>query len=102
MIDYLSIDTEGSELDILNNFDFNSYQFRVITCEHNYSSNRDKIYNLLSNNGYKRVMTDISQFDDYYIKTSIWMFYEKIFFIKINEIKKIYHKQYLLDQHYFN
>ena len=71
IIDYISIDTEGSELDILNNFDFNSYQFRVITCEHNYSSNRDKIYNLLSNNGYKRVMSDISQFDDWYIKTSI-------------------------------
>jgi FkbM family methyltransferase len=71
IIDYFSIDTEGSELDILNNFDFNSYQFRVITCEHNYSSNRDKIYNLLSNNGYKRVMSDISQFDDWYIKTSI-------------------------------
>ena len=71
IIDYFSIDTEGSELDILNNFDFNSYQFRVITCEHNYSSNRDKIYNLLSNNGYKRVMTHISQFDDWYIKTSI-------------------------------
>ena len=71
IIDYLSIDTEGSELDILNNFDFNTYQFRVITCEHNYSSNRDKIYDLLSNNGYKRVMSNISQFDDWYIKTSI-------------------------------
>lgn len=70
IIDFFSIDTEGSEFDILNNFDFNSYQFRVITCEHNYSSNRDKIYNLLSNNGYKRVMSDISQFDDWYIKTS--------------------------------
>ena len=71
IIDYLSIDTEGSELDILNNFNFNSYQFRIITCEHNYSSNRGKIYNLLSNNGYKRIMSNISQFDDWYIKTSI-------------------------------
>jgi len=71
IIDYLSIDTEGSELDILNNFNFNSYQFRVITCEHNYSSNRDKIYNLLSSNGYKKVMSDISQFDDWYINSSI-------------------------------
>ena len=69
IVDYLSIDTEGSELDILNNFNFNSYQFRVITCEHNYSSNREKIYNLLSNNGYKRIMSDISHFDDWYIKT---------------------------------
>lgn len=34
-IDYLSIDTEGSEYDILYNLDFKNYQFRVITCEHN-------------------------------------------------------------------
>jgi len=71
IIDYLSIDTEGSEFDILNNFNFNFYQFRVITCEHNFSSNRDEIHNLLYNNGYKRIMSNISQFDDWYVKTSI-------------------------------
>jgi len=70
--DYLSIDTEGTEFDILNNFNFNSYKFRVITCEHNYSSNRDKIFSLLSSNGYKRIMTNISQFDDWYINSSIF------------------------------
>lgn len=37
IIDYLSIDTEGSEFDILNNFNFKNYQFRVITCEHNFT-----------------------------------------------------------------
>ena len=31
VIDYLSIDTEGSEFDILEAFDFDAYQFRVIT-----------------------------------------------------------------------
>ena len=45
-IDYLSIDTEGSEFDILNAFDFNQYSFRVITCEHNHTANREKIYTL--------------------------------------------------------
>jgi FkbM family methyltransferase len=39
-IDYLSIDTEGSEFDILNAFDFKSYSFGVITCEHNYTPAR--------------------------------------------------------------
>jgi len=71
VIDYLSIDTEGSELDILNNFDFNTYKFKVITSEHNYSSNRDKIYDLLSNNGYERIMSKISKFDDWYVNKSI-------------------------------
>ncbi|PLX99399.1 MAG: methyltransferase [Desulfuromonas sp.] len=67
-IDYLSIDTEGSEYEILENFDFNRYQFRVITCEHNYTKDRDKIYELLTSNGYKRKFEALSQFDDWYVK----------------------------------
>ena len=67
IIDYLSIDTEGSEYEILKNFDFKSYKFKVITCEHNYNENREKIYNLLSDNGYKRKLTKISKFEDWYI-----------------------------------
>lgn len=66
-IDYLSIDTEGSEFEILNNFDFEQYQIKVITCEHNYSSNRDLIYNLLTSKGYTRMFNILSQWDDWYI-----------------------------------
>lgn len=66
-IDYLSIDTEGSEYDILSNFDFSAYKFNVITCEHNFTDNREKIFELLSRNGYKRVFESISRFDDWYI-----------------------------------
>jgi FkbM family methyltransferase len=67
LIDYLSIDTEGSEFDILNSFDFNMHKFNLITCEHNHTANRQKIYNLLSKNGYKRISEEISYFDDWYI-----------------------------------
>tara|TARA_Y100001968_G_scaffold311662_1_gene333993 strand:+ start:101 stop:1309 length:1209 start_codon:yes stop_codon:yes gene_type:complete len=66
-IDYLSIDTEGSEYEILKNFDFNKYRIKVITCEHNFTSLRDKIYELLSSKGYKRKFTKISRVDDWYV-----------------------------------
>jgi FkbM family methyltransferase len=66
-IDYLSIDTEGSELDILESFDFEQYSFSVITVEHNYTDSRNRIYQLLKSNGYKRVYENISQFDDWYV-----------------------------------
>jgi FkbM family methyltransferase len=69
-IDYLSIDTEGNELEILENFNFEEYSFSVITCEHNYSGNREKIFNLLSSKGYKRKFENISKFDDWYVKLS--------------------------------
>ena len=66
-IDYLSIDTEGSEFEILKSFNFNNYKFRVITCEHNHNENREKIYELLTQNGYERKFTEISKFEDWYI-----------------------------------
>jgi hypothetical protein len=37
IIDYMSLDTEGSELIILSVFPFNRYQFRALTIEHNFS-----------------------------------------------------------------
>ena len=67
IIDYLSIDTEGSEFLILENFNFNKYKFRVITCEHNFTENREKIHKLLTQNGYRRVWSEFTQFDDWYI-----------------------------------
>lgn len=67
VIDYLSMDTEGSELEILSAFDFSAYRFRVITCEHNYKPNREKIFALLSSHGYDRVFQSISEADDWYV-----------------------------------
>ena len=66
-IDYLSIDTEGSELEILEAFDFNQYAISVITCEHNFSSQRAKLYKLLSSHGFIRVFEGLSRWDDWYI-----------------------------------
>jgi len=67
-IDYLSIDTEGSEFDILAAFDFARYEFGVITCEHNYTSDRKRIHSLLTAHGYVRKFKNISKFDDWYVR----------------------------------
>jgi len=66
-VNFLSIDTEGSEYLILEDFDFTEYRFDLICVEHNYTSNQDRIYKLLTANGYKRVHTELSQWDDWYV-----------------------------------
>ena len=70
-IDYLSVDTEGSELDILSAFDFNEYRFNCITIEHNFTENREKLKFLLEQNGYKRIFEHLSKWDDWYIAESL-------------------------------
>ena len=65
VIDYLSIDTEGSELVILEAMDWNRYQIRCITVEHNYTAQREAIRCLLESKGYER---EEAQWDDWYWK----------------------------------
>lgn len=67
-IDYLSIDTEGSEFEILQAFDFDTYDIRIITVEHNHTPNREKIYSLLTSKGYVRKLETLSLWDDWYVK----------------------------------
>ena len=71
IIDYLSIDTEGSELEILKAFDFRQYSFRVISVEHNFTENRERIRILLEENGYVRVHEWLSGWDDWYINEGL-------------------------------
>ena len=66
-IDYLSIDTEGSEFEILSAFDFSNYRIKIITVEHNQSSSRLVIYDLLTSKGYTRKLVDFSKQDDWYV-----------------------------------
>ena len=69
VIDFLSIDTEGSEYEILANFDFNKHDVRIITVEHNYEEiQRSKIYDKLTKAGFVRKYTEISHQDDWYVK----------------------------------
>jgi hypothetical protein len=67
-LDYLSIDTEGSEFEILRDFDFARYPFKVITCEHSFTPAREKIHALLTAAGYVRKYAKFSDFDDWYVR----------------------------------
>jgi len=67
-IDYLSIDTEGSELDILQAFDFAAYDVRLITVEHNHTDKRESLKQLFAAHGYRRKFEKLSNVDDWYAK----------------------------------
>ena len=70
-IDYMSVDSEGSELMILENFDFKRFGPAVVTVEHNSSeydnSNEKKLDALFQNNNYKRIFREQTQFDAWYV-----------------------------------
>lgn len=63
-IDYLSIDTEGSEMEVIKGIDFTKVNIHVIDIENNYSDDRVKIY--LENKGYS--LTCKIGGDDIYVK----------------------------------
>lgn len=64
-IDYISIDTEGSEYSILIDFPFDKWNVRLFTIEHNYTKQKRFISELLSKNGYLCIE---SQWDDWFVR----------------------------------
>lgn len=66
IIDFLSLDTEGSELKILFGLDFNKYNFRYICIEHNYvEPTRTFIRKYLESKNYK--FLGENKWDDNYV-----------------------------------
>lgn len=66
LVDYLSLDTEGSELDILSSHDFSLYNFGLIHLEHNYQEpKRTNIKELLISKNYSYIGPN--QQDDVYV-----------------------------------
>jgi FkbM family methyltransferase len=68
VIDYWSLDTEGSELRILKTFPFDRYRVRVITVEHNRYPVRAEIGRFLQGHGY--VLARDFGIDDCYVEAS--------------------------------
>lgn len=67
-IDLLSVDTEGSELKILETAPFDEYEFGFICVEHKTDLQEKPIRKLLKRHGYKQVLRDISGHDGFYIR----------------------------------
>jgi FkbM family methyltransferase len=82
VIDYLSLDVEGHEYEVMKNFPFNEYIFRCITVEHNEPHTgpamRQTMRALLEGNGYVFVKgnDDVQGWghgpiDDFYVHKSV-------------------------------
>jgi hypothetical protein len=65
-IDYISIDTEGSELEILSTFDFNKYKVRLWTVEHNHRHDETEIDKLFISKGYQKINKNFGTFESWY------------------------------------
>jgi hypothetical protein len=69
VLDYWSLDTEGSELRILRSFPFHTHRVRVLTVEHNRYPVRDEIRRFLTGQGY--VFAHDFGIDDAYVEPSL-------------------------------
>ena len=70
-IDFLSLDTEGNEIDILNSLDLGRYKFGFMAIEHNFEPGKEAALELmLSPHGYIRILKNYSAFDAWFIHES--------------------------------
>lgn len=62
-IDYISIDIEGMEYQVLSALNFNKWNIKSMTIEHNSylegEFNKNRIFELLTKNGFTRVVNDV-------------------------------------------
>ena len=87
-IDYLSIDIEGYEYIVLKDFNFKEWNIGLMTVEHNLycdgNDRKNKLYELLINNGFTRVVEDApcldknplyynKPYEDWYINSNLLM-----------------------------
>lgn len=70
-IDFMSLDTEGSELDILAGLDLDHYVFSALAIEHNFNQEKlNSLRQLLLPRGYRQVFENITSFDAWFVHSS--------------------------------
>jgi len=77
-IEFLSIDTEGNEFNILKGLNFKMFRFNYIAVEVNdidgeVSRNQEEITKILSSNGYIRILEEVSLWDQWWISQEVML-----------------------------
>jgi hypothetical protein len=67
IVDFLSIDTEGSELEILQAYDW-TRPIRCIAVEHNFTEAEGKLAEFLTSKGYIQRFPKASKWDSWWIR----------------------------------
>lgn len=71
-IDFISLDTEGTEIDILKSVDLKTYTFGFMAIEHNAEPGKiEALEALLKPYGYHRILTSYSLFDGWFVHDSL-------------------------------
>ncbi len=69
LIDYMSINIAGRELDVLKTIDFNSLEIKMLVVDHDYYFGnmiyKWEIFWFLESNGFRRVASDVYCLDEY-------------------------------------
>lgn len=65
---FLSVDVEGSELDVLHSLDWSHWSFDAVAVEHNFIQGAETSLEVfMHERGYRRVLKDISLFDAWFV-----------------------------------
>ena len=80
VIDYLSVDTGGSEFSIMENYDFSKYRFKIVTIEHNMRQDAGKLRDLFIQNGYFHVFQDLSDVEHWFVDEDLYFYWGEEYF----------------------
>ena len=69
-IDYVSIDTEGSEFEVLAGFDLRRWRVRFLSIEHNHvPGKKEELTRILAPHGFRPVLEEFSQMDVWLVRS---------------------------------
>ena len=68
-IDYIAVDTEGTEYKIMNEFDFDRWTVDFFSIEHNHTEQEHALDSLMTACGYQRCLKEFSGCDAWYERT---------------------------------